>query len=146
MTATVTGELGTVYEVGSGLYSYVQPDGSWCINTSAFVVGAESVTMIDTCATERRTRALLEAIRATTDVPVGVLVLTHHHIDHVNGNGLVGARTIFGHDRCRARMLKPSEPPSANHIDPVEWGAIDPVPPDVTFTDRLDLWRDAGRI
>jgi cyclase len=44
-------------EVADGVYGYVQPDGTWWINNTGFVVGPQGVFSIDACSTERRTRA-----------------------------------------------------------------------------------------
>lgn len=146
MSVTTRGELGTLHEVAAGLYAYVQPEGTWCVNNTGFVRGREAVLVIDSCATERRTLAFREAIRATTELPIRLLVNTHYHIDHVNGNGLLRPAAIVGHERCRQRMLTPAKPPPAHAVDPVDWGAIDPVPPNVTLTDRLDVWVDERRL
>ena len=51
-------------EVAEDVYAYIQPDGGWWINNTGFVLGDRTVLCIDTCATERRTRALLDAIDA----------------------------------------------------------------------------------
>ena len=51
-----------VQEVSDGVYAYIQPDGSWYINNTGFLVGGAGVTSIDACSTERRTRAYLDAI------------------------------------------------------------------------------------
>ena len=54
-------------EVDDGVFAYIQPDGSWWINNTGFLVGGRGVISIDTCATVRRTRAYLDAIRTVTD-------------------------------------------------------------------------------
>ena len=46
-------------EVADGVYAYIQPDGTWWINNTGFVVGPQGVISIDACSTERRTRAYL---------------------------------------------------------------------------------------
>ena len=46
------------------VFAYIQPDGGWWINNTGFVVGERTVLCIDTCATERRTRAFLDAVDA----------------------------------------------------------------------------------
>ena len=56
-------------EVADGVYAYVQPDGTWWINNTGFVVGPQGVFSIDACSTERRTRAYLAAIRDVTRGP-----------------------------------------------------------------------------
>src|SRR5689334_21047393 len=83
-------------EVSAGIYAYVQPDGSWFLNNTGFMVGRRGVVSIDTTATERRTRAYLEAIRGVTQQPVRTLINTHHHGDHTHGNCLLPSATILG--------------------------------------------------
>src|SRR3954469_7896293 len=81
-------------EVSDGVFAYVQPDGSWMINNTGFLVGRDGVSAVDSCATERRTRAFLDAIAAVTPAPVRTLVNTHHHPDHTAGNGLFSGAAI----------------------------------------------------
>jgi cyclase len=131
-------------EVADGLFAYAQHDGSWWVNTTGFVVGATQVVAIDACATERRTRALLAAIDATTGKPVRTLVNTHSHGDHTYGNSLFAGATIIGHERCRADLLADM---LLAHTPPVfeptpHWGDVSISPPTVTFTERLTVWVD----
>ena len=44
-------------EVAERVFAYIQPDGGWWINNTGFVLGEHAVLCIDSCATERRTRA-----------------------------------------------------------------------------------------
>ena len=62
------GDLGParVQEVSDGVFAYVQPDGTWFINNTGFLVGRNGVASVDACSTERRTRAYLEAIAKTS--------------------------------------------------------------------------------
>jgi cyclase len=62
------------HEVSDGVFAYVQPDGTWWINSAGFLVGPQGVISIDTCATERPTRAYQEAIAAVTAAPVRTVV------------------------------------------------------------------------
>ncbi|RJQ80324.1 MBL fold metallo-hydrolase [Pseudonocardiaceae bacterium YIM PH 21723] len=79
-----------VIELGQGIWAYEQPPGDWFKNNTGWIAGPDRTVLVDTCATERRTRAMLDAVRETVDPAVPVdLVLTHHHGDHVNGAGLV---------------------------------------------------------
>jgi hypothetical protein len=48
-------------EVANGLYAYIQPNGTWWINNTGCIVGPQGVFSIDTCSTERRTRAYIAA-------------------------------------------------------------------------------------
>jgi hypothetical protein len=48
---------GRLEEVADGVFAYVQPDGSWMINKTGFLVARDGVTAVDACSTERRTQA-----------------------------------------------------------------------------------------
>src|SRR3954468_17005333 len=95
----------SVEEVGDGLFGYVQPDGSWMVNNTGFIVGPDGVTSIDTCSTELRTRTYLDAVARVSDLPVRTLLNTHHHPDHTTGNGLLPGATIVAHEAARAEMI-----------------------------------------
>jgi cyclase len=137
-------------EVSDGVFAYVQPDGSWWINNTGFLVGASGgasgVVGIDTCSTERRTRAFLDAIATVTPDQVTTLVNTHHHGDHTNGNCLLPGSTIIGHHRCREALLGSPIAAVAALFEPVEWGELQLSPPFVTFEDRLDVYVDDLRV
>lgn len=128
-------------EVSRGIYAYVQLDGSWGLNNTGFFVGQDGVTVIDTCFTEARTRAFLNAIRSTTDRPLRTLVNTHHHGDHTHGNYLLPAATIIGHELCRQVVIATGVGTSAL-FPGVQWGTLKVAPPFVTFRDRLNLYVD----
>ncbi|HMQ28506.1 MAG TPA: MBL fold metallo-hydrolase [Acidimicrobiales bacterium] len=128
-----------VVEVADDVFAFVQPDGTWFVNNAGFVVGDDHVVLIDTCATERRTRALLEAVAATTDSPVRVVVNTHHHGDHTHGNFLCGDATIVGHQRCREEVERMGILTLDSVWGAVDWGDLQLRPPDLTFTDGIDL-------
>lgn len=125
--------------LADGAYAYVQPDGSWFINNAGVIWSGDDVVCIDACATEARTRQLLAAIEQLTGGGPSVLVNTHHHADHTNGNGLLGAPAIISQTRCRAELAVAAAIPPPGLFDPVDWGEIDPRLPNVCFDDRLDL-------
>ena len=129
-----------VTEVADGVFAYVQPDGSWWINNTGFLRGSDMVVSIDTCSTERRTRAYLDAITAVAGEVPRVLVNTHHHGDHTYGNCLLPFATIIGHERCREEILATGIAHYDGLFDPVQWGELTAAPPFVTFTDELNLY------
>ncbi|GAA2591268.1 MBL fold metallo-hydrolase [Streptomyces axinellae] len=131
-----------VREVSADIYAYVQPDGTWWINNTGFLVGKRGVISVDACSTERRTRAYLDAIRTVTDQPVRTLVNTHHHGDHTFGNYLFEGATIIGHEGVRAGIQDWGMPRSAPFWTEAEWGDIQLEPPFLTYTDAVTLWSD----
>ena len=132
--------------MADGAFAYVQPDGTWWINNAGFVADGPAVLSIDTCATERRTRAYLEAVRARTGASPQILVNTHHHGDHTNGNGLVVGTTVVGHRRCREEMLRNGILRPEGLFEPVDWGELTLAPPVLTFEDRLELYVGDRRV
>ena len=133
-------------EVASGVYSYVQPDGTWFINNMGFVVGARSVISIDATSTERRTRAYLDAIASVTPNPVTMLVNTHHHADHTHGNYLFDSATVISHTACREVMVAAGIPDYSAVFPGVDWGDLRFRAPDVTFEGSTVLHLDDRRI
>lgn len=126
-------------EVSDGVFAYIQPDGTWWINNTGFAVGPQGVVAIDSCSTERRTRAFTAAIGEITDAPVRTLVNTHHHGDHTWGNALFGGATIVAHERARSEMIAFGPPRELPFWDHPDWGSLPLDPPFLTFTDRVAL-------
>jgi cyclase len=129
-------------EVAEGVFAYAQHDGSWWVNTTGFLAVSGQVLAVDACATEKRTRALLDTIGRTAGGPVRTLVNTHFHGDHTYGNSLFTGATIVGHERCRAALLADTllaRTPPVWEPTP-DWGDVSITPPTVTFTERLTLW------
>ena len=128
-------------EVAEGVYAYIQLDGGWYLNNCGFVTGSDGVIAIDATSTERRTKAYLDAMRTVTDLPVRVLLNTHHHGDHNHGNYLFPTTAIAAHETCRRETMDAGLIGQALFPD-VEWGAIEVKPPFVTFRDRVTVWAD----
>ena len=139
-------EAAQLSEVAPGVYSYVQPDGTWFINNMGFIAGSSAVVSIDTTSTERRNRAYLEAIASVTSNPVRVVVNTHHHADHTHGNYQFTDATIISHAKCRDVMMAAGIPDYSAVFPGVEWGDLQFRAPDVTFEGSMVLYLDDRRI
>jgi len=55
---------------------------------AVFVIGEDGVAVIDTFASIEAAKQLLAEIRKVTKAPVKFVINTHHHLDHVSGNGI----------------------------------------------------------
>jgi cyclase len=129
-------------EVSDGVFAYIQPDGTWWINNTGFLVGQRGVISIDSCATQRRTIAYMDSIAEVTAQPVRTVVNTHHHGDHTFGNFLFAGATIVGHEGTRAGVLGWGKPWAAPVWTDVDWGDVVLEPPFLTFTESVTLWCD----
>ena len=129
-----------VEEVADRVFAYVQPDGSWWINNTGFLVADDGVIAIDTCSTERRTRAFLDAVRNVSEAPLRLLVNTHHHGDHTHGNYLTHPAAIVAHERCRELILESGIVHFPGVWDDVDWGELEMAPPIVTFEEKLSVF------
>ncbi len=126
-----------VQEVSPGVYAYVQPDGTWWINNTGFLAGPQGVISIDTCSTERRTRAYQSAIAAVTAAPVRTVINTHHHGDHTFGNCLFPTAGIVAHEQARAEAIAFGPPRPLPFWAGPDWGDLRLDPPFITFTDEI---------
>lgn len=85
------GEVLSFAEVAPGVHVHVgqvaEPSSAngGDVSNVAFVIGRDSVAVIDTGSARWIGEAIWRAIRARTDKPVSDLVLTHMHPDHVFG-------------------------------------------------------------
>jgi cyclase len=128
-----------VRRVADRVHAYVQPDGGWCLNNAGIIVGDRQVVLVDTAATAARTEALRDAVASLTDAEVGIVVNTHHHGDHTNGNYLFAPTArIIGHEHCADEIV--AESGLLERLWPeVEWGEIEITPPSEHFTTGLTL-------
>ncbi|QRM57554.1 quinoprotein relay system zinc metallohydrolase 2 [Sinorhizobium sp. BG8] len=100
-----------VRKVADGVYAFTgavdlmtEANGGEICNLG-FVVGGESVAVIDSGGSLVEARALIEAISSTTPLPIRYLINTHMHPDHTFGNAAfadAGAVIVGHHNLPRA--------------------------------------------
>ncbi|MCP3973744.1 MAG: MBL fold metallo-hydrolase [bacterium] len=73
------------------------------------VLGEEAVAVIDTRSIPSHADEIAADLRRLTALPVGWVVNTHWHWDHVLGNSSFAAAEFWGHQRCREVMLEEPE-------------------------------------
>ena len=78
-------------ETGSGIYSYLQPDGSWGWSNAGLIVDGDASLLVDTLFDAPLTRDMLKVMQDATGISpeqIGTVVNTHANGDHTHGNGL----------------------------------------------------------
>ena len=100
VAATVAMEVKSVapdvYYV-QGLSALGSPKNQNFISNAGFVVTGDSVVVIDALGSPALAEALVHKIRAITPKPIGTVILTHYHADHIYGLQVfqaLGARIV----------------------------------------------------
>lgn len=145
-------DIPRLVQVAESVYAYVQPDGGWCLNNAGVIVGPaaadpagsgnetdSAVVLIDTAATEKRTRALAAAVEQVAPFGPTHLVNTHFHGDHTFGNSYFKPRaTIIAHEACAAEQQEAGLGLRGLWPD-VDWGQTPVTGPDITYSGALTL-------
>ncbi|MFE8013806.1 MBL fold metallo-hydrolase [Streptomyces antibioticus] len=144
------GHEASLATVAEGVHAWVQPDGSWWVNNTGVIETGDGVILVDTCATEARTRSLLAAVDSLSrGRPVVVAINTHAHGDHTYGNSMLPKETvIIGHEDTRTAMCLDT---LLEHCPPIwspmpDWGRLTHRPPVLTIRDTLTLHHGGVRV
>lgn len=134
---TVVGD-GFLEEVADGVFAYVQPDGSWCLNNAGLLLSRGRSVLVDTVATESRARRLREAVLEQGRPVPSAVVNTHSHGDHTFGNFVFPEAVVYAHHETRREMAA-----AGLHLTEVwpevDWGAVELVLPQATYQTELTL-------
>jgi glyoxylase-like metal-dependent hydrolase (beta-lactamase superfamily II) len=91
LARAATGDVPAPVEVAPGVYAMlgsadaVAPANRGIVANNGFIVGKSGVTVIDTGSSYRYGRAMIEAIRRVTPLPVQLVVITHQAPEFVFG-------------------------------------------------------------
>ncbi|SNR34074.1 quinoprotein relay system zinc metallohydrolase 2 [Paracoccus sediminis] len=90
---------GVYVHLGQAVQYEDSPDGR--IANLGFVVGRDSIAVIDAGTSRQQGQALFAAIRRISDKPISHLIVTHMHPDHAFGAGVFreAGATIVGHEQ-----------------------------------------------
>jgi len=110
------------------------------MSNSTAIVGDEAVVLIDAGSSPEEGKMLLAAIATLTPKPVRLLVNTHWHFDHVNGNEVVGlaGATVVGHTAMRTRMVEGKTKPLPGFPE-LTYTNIAAATPSITFDREIVL-------
>lgn len=118
------------------------PDG-WIANLG-FVIGRDSIAVIDAGASRQQGQALFAAIRRISDKPISHLIVTHMHPDHAFGAEVFreAGAAIVGHARL-GDALEARGPVYLDNLTdlygPGPMIGTGVVLPDIEVADRLDI-------
>jgi glyoxylase-like metal-dependent hydrolase (beta-lactamase superfamily II) len=133
---------GEVVDVGGDVYVYSSPDYTFDVNT-VYTITPDGVAVLDSQLLPRHAEAVVRDIRARTDKPIRYVTNSHHHPDHVFGNGVFvaqGAEPVSSY--FTARMIDGSSFWYLMFLQGL-WGGHLPeryVVPRDTFVRSRELW------
>jgi cyclase len=140
----------TFRQIAPGVYSAIGAASLNSGSNSAVIVNQDDVIVVDSHMTPEAGRVLIQEIKTLTDKPVRLLVDTHFHYDHTDGNqAFAPIADIIGHEYTRARLsaadymqrgmlgdLLRRQTPLTDALKDLK-----PTPPNVTLADRMTIWR-----
>jgi cyclase len=99
---TVTGKMYKFEKISDGVYFVTANGNAITGGNHQIFVNDNDVVLVDSGATPSAMRALLEDLNLITKKPVRVVINTHWHYDHINGNSVFGPEVeIIGQDYVR---------------------------------------------
>lgn len=136
-------------QVGPGIFAAIDGPKGQSGSNSGFVIGDDSVLVIDSFYNPDAAAALVGEIRKRTDKPIRYLVNTHYHIDHVAGDGVLrdAGATIFAHRNERAWVRTENGHLFGKRLTPALEAKIAGLAlPDVTITEPTTIWLGSRRV
>ncbi|KYF58102.1 MBL fold metallo-hydrolase [Sorangium cellulosum] len=118
-----------LHDVGNGSFAYLQPAGTWGLSNAGLVTSDGEALLVDTLFDLKRTREMLDAMRAATPAAarIGTVVNTHANGDHCYGNALVDGATIVATRASAAEMDEVPAPVLAAIMRQARSGAAGPL-------------------
>src|SRR6478609_1219601 len=96
----------------------------WFDLNVCLVGGADGLLVVDTQASARAARAIVDDVRALGAGPVTAVFNTHEHFDHTFGNGAFrdafGSVPIHAHDEAAARTLEAGERVKQRYVEDLD--------------------------
>jgi cyclase len=98
----------TLHPIADGVYVWMQPGGESGVSNAGVVVDDDGVTVIDTLMVRSQWEPFAAAVHALNR-PIGRLVLTHAHVDHVGGSRAFPMAKVLGSAQT-SELLEASMP------------------------------------
>lgn len=130
-------------KIGDGIWAAIVNDSGKAGGNAGFVVGDDSIAVIDTFEDAGAAREFLATIRQVSSLPIRFVVNTHYHLDHVAGNEVFAGAgaVVVAHRNVRAWLRTENLKFFGDAIKPEDKALVEELKlPDVIYDDRLELY------
>lgn len=110
--AAASGLRFEIEEVAPGVFVAIAQGVPYYVANSVLVTGGGGALLVDSSAGPSEAKALREAIRRITDLPIRYLVDTHFHFDHALGHAAFPEAATIGHEATRAGLVLGAQQPT----------------------------------
>jgi cyclase len=141
--------LFTIKPLGNNVFAAIAKPKSSAGSNAGFVIGDDSVAVIDTFQDTAAAKQLLAEIQKLTKLPVKFVVNTHYHLDHVTGNAVFAqaGAIIIAHKNVRTWIHTENLKFFGDGIKPEQKAWIDGLfAPNLVYDSALELFLGSRRI
>jgi glyoxylase-like metal-dependent hydrolase (beta-lactamase superfamily II) len=139
----------TLKQVGPGVYAAIDGADHKAGSNAGFVIGDDSVLVVDAFFNLDAAKALVGEIHRLTPKPIRYVVNTHYHVDHTGGDRALrdAGAVIIAHRNVRGWVRTNNINLLGDRITPEMKAAIQALPlPDVTTDKDLTVWLGSRKV
>ncbi len=142
----------TLHEVGPGVWAAIDNPAAKAARSGAnagFVIGSDSVLVVDTFENPAAAQELLNQIRQKTNLPIRFVVNTHYHLDHVAGNSIFAAAgaTVLAQQNVRVWERAENKKFFGAKITPEQTAMVESLGlPSITYENGIELYLGTRQI
>jgi glyoxylase-like metal-dependent hydrolase (beta-lactamase superfamily II) len=139
----------TLKPLGSGVYAAIDTPKGGAGANAGFVVGDDSVLVVDSFESPDAAKALLLEIQKVTKLPVKFVVNTHYHLDHVAGNGVYASQgaVVLAHENVRSWIHTENLKFFGKDVKPDQKAFVEGfVAPAVTYADGVLVYLGSRKV
>ena len=136
-------------QIGPGVYAAIDGPDHKAGSNAGFVVGDDSVLVVDALFTPDAAKALVGEIRRITPKPIRYVINTHYHADHTGGDQVLrdAGAIIIAHSNVRGWVRTNNINLFGDRITPELKARIEALPlPDLTTDSELMVWLGSRKV
>jgi cyclase len=136
-------------QLGPGVYAAIDGPQHKAGSNAGFIIGDDSVLVVDSFFEPGSAKALVAEIRRLTAKPIRYVVNTHYHADHTGGDQVLrdAGAIIIAHRNVRAWVRTYNVNLFGDRITPELKSRIEALPlPDLTTDKDLTIWLGSRKV